>query len=146
LARKTVPPPLAARARPQNIQELADIAGVSTATVSRALAGTGNLSAATRDRIRTLAAELGFQPSSTARNLRTGRTGAIGVVVPLGHEQTQHLSDPFFMALLGSIADNLVERGYDLLLSRVVPRDPRWLDGIIAAGRVDGIIVVGQSD
>jgi DNA-binding LacI/PurR family transcriptional regulator len=148
LTRKSAPPaaPAARRAKPQNIQELAQIAGVSTATVSRALAGTGNLSAKTRERIRSLADELGFKPSSMARNLRTGRTGAIGVVVPLGHERTQHISDPFFMTLLANIADNLVERGFDLLLSRVVPNDPAWLDTIIDAGRIDGMIIVGQSD
>lgn len=142
----SLPPASINRPKPQNIQELAQIAGVSTATVSRALAGTGNLSATTRERIRKLADELGFKPSNMARNLRTGRTGAIGVVVPLGHERTQHISDPFFMALLANIADALVEHGYDLLLSRVVPNDPAWLDTIIDAGRVDGIIVVGQSN
>jgi DNA-binding LacI/PurR family transcriptional regulator len=106
--RKPKPELATDRSRPQNIQELARIAGVSAATVSRALAGTGNLSIATRDRIRALAHELGFQPSTTARNLRTGKSGAIGVVVPLGHERTQHISDPFFMTLLGHIADLLV--------------------------------------
>ncbi|MEI5688627.1 MULTISPECIES: LacI family DNA-binding transcriptional regulator [Sphingomonas] len=146
MARKPDPSPAATRAKPQNIQELARIAGVSSATVSRALAGTGNLSVQTRERVRALAEELGFRPSSMARNLRTGRTGAIGVVVPLGHERTQHISDPFFMTLLGHIADNVTERGYDLLLTRVVPNDPAWLDAIVDAGRVDGVIVVGQSD
>ena len=133
-------------ARPQNIQELAKIAGVSAATVSRALAGTGKVSRATRERIRTLADQLGFQPSSMARNLRTGRTGTIGVIVPLGHEKTQHISDPFFMTLLGHIADRLADRGYDLLLSRVVPRDTAWLSRLVDAGRVDGMIIVGQSN
>lgn len=133
-------------ARPQNIAELARIAGVSPATVSRALAGAGNLSQATRERIRGLATELGFQVSSTARTLRTGRTQTIGVVVPLGHEQTQHISDPFFMTLLGHIADRLADRGYDLLLSRIVPSDPAWLDRIVESGRVDGMIVIGQSN
>lgn len=134
------------QAKPQNIAELARIAGVSPATVSRALAGTGNLSQATRERIRGLAAEWGFQVSSTARTLRTGRTQTIGVVVPLGHEQTQHISDPFFMTLLGHIADELADRGHDLLLSRVVPSDPYWLDRIVDSGRVDGMIVIGQSN
>lgn len=140
------PSPTTGRSKPQNIQELAQIAGVSTATVSRALAGTGNLSPATRERIRGLADELGFRPSTMARNLRVGRTGAIGVVVPMGHERSQHLSDPFFMTMLGSIADLLVESGYDLLLSRVVPTQPSWLQAIVDAGRVDGLIVIGQSD
>lgn len=133
-------------ARPQNIQELAKIAGVSTATVSRALTGAGHLSAATRERIQKLAAELQFKPSMTARNLRIGRTGAIGVVVPLGHERTQHLSDPFFMTLISHVADRLADHGYDVLLSRVVPTDSSWLDRIAQSGRVDGIIVIGQSD
>lgn len=134
------------RTKPQNIQDLAEIAGVSAATVSRALAGTGKVSARTRARIRQLADELGFQPSTMARNLRTGRTGTIGVVVPLGHEQTQHISDPFFMTLLGHIADHLADRGYDLLLSRVVPSDPSWLDRLVAAGRTDGMLIIGQSN
>ena len=132
--------------RPQNIHELAKLAGVSAATVSRALAGTGKVSQATRERIRKLAAEHDFQPSTMARNLRTGRTGTIGVIVPLGHEKTQHLSDPFFMTLLGHIADRLADREYDLLLSRVVPSDPSWLRQLVDSGRVDGMIVIGQSN
>ena len=143
---KTRPGSKTAGARPQNIQELAKIAGVSTATVSRALTGAGHLSSATRERIQKLAAELQFKPSMTARNLRIGRTGAIGVVVPLGHERTQHLSDPFFMTLISHVADRLADHGYDVLLSRVVPADGNWLDRIAQSGRVDGIIVIGQSD
>ena len=143
---KTRPGSKTAGARPQNIQELAKIAGVSTATVSRALTGAGHLSTATRERIQKLAAELQFKPSMTARNLRIGRTGAIGVVVPLGHERTQHLSDPFFMTLISHVADRLADHGYDVLLSRVVPTDGNWLDRIAQSGRVDGIIVIGQSD
>lgn len=134
------------RERPQNIHELAKLAGVSASTVSRALAGTGKVSQATRERIRKLAAGYDFQPSSMARNLRTGRTGTIGVIVPLGHEKTQHLSDPFFMTLLGHIADRLADRGYDLLLSRVVPSDPSWLRQLVDSGRVDGMIIIGQSN
>lgn len=146
MPRKTISERNGERAKPQNIHELAEIAGVSAATVSRALAGTGKVSSATRARIRNLAEELGFQPSSMARNLRTGRTGTIGVIVPLGHEKTQHISDPFFMTLLGYVADRLSDRGYDLLLIRIVPSDPEWLSRLVDAGRVDGMIIVGQSN
>ena len=132
--------------KPQNIQDLAKIAGVSAATVSRALAGTGNISVGTRDRIRALAEEYDFRPSNMARNLRTGRTGTVGVIVPLGHEKTQHISDPFFMTLLGFIADRIADRGYDLLLSKVVPHDPEWLSRQVDTGRVDGMIIIGQSN
>ena len=137
---------MAGQKRIRNIGDLAKIAGVSPGTVSRALSGKGLLSAETRDRIRALAEEYDFQPNALARNLRTQRTGAIGVIFPLGHERTQNVSDPFFMTLLGHLADGLTERGYDLVLSRVIPEGPSWLDRIIDSGRADGLIVIGQSD
>ncbi|MBA4043782.1 MAG: LacI family transcriptional regulator [Erythrobacter sp.] len=128
------------------LAELAELAGVSVATVSRSLAGNPVIAKATRDRIVSLARERGYKVNRAARNLRLGRTGAIGVVLPLGHEAEQHLSDPFFMSLLGPLADAIADRGHDLLLSRVVPADDQWLDAIVDGGRVDGVIIVGQSD
>jgi DNA-binding LacI/PurR family transcriptional regulator len=135
-----------AKAKVRNIADLAKIAGVSPGTVSRALSGSSLISEKTRARIRALADKHAFRPSSVARNLRTQRTGAIGVVIPLGHERGQHISDPFFMTLLGYLADDLTERGYDLVLSRVIPDSGKWLETIIDAGRSDGVIVIGQSD
>jgi DNA-binding LacI/PurR family transcriptional regulator len=128
------------------LAELAKLAGVSVATVSRSLSGNPAIAVATRERVTALAREHGFQINQAARNLRLKRTGAIGVVLPLGHEKDQHLSDPFFMGMIGSLADAIAERGRDLLLSRVIPRDDRWLDAIVDAGRVDGVIVIGQSN
>ena len=69
-----------------SLAELAKIAGVSISTVSRSLAGNPAIAERTRERIVTLARENGFQINQAARNLRLGRTGAIGVVLPLGHE------------------------------------------------------------
>lgn len=126
--------------------ELAKIAGVSVSTASRALSDHPRVARSTRERIVALAQEHGFRLNQTASALRKQRTGAIGVVVPLGHEVDQALSDPFFMGLLGGLADALARRGYDLFLSRVVPHGPRWLDDVIASGRVDGIVLIGQSD
>jgi DNA-binding LacI/PurR family transcriptional regulator len=128
------------------LADLAELAGVSVATVSRSLAGNPVIAAATRARIVALASEHGFQVNQAARNLRLKRTGAIGVVLPLGHEVDQHLSDPFFMSLLGPLADAIADRGHDMLLSRVIPQDDRWLDVIVDAGRVDGVIMIGQSN
>ena len=73
-----------------------------------------------------------------ASRLRRGRTGVVGVVVPLGHEKRQHLSDPFFMAILAQLADLLTENGYDVMLSRVVPDDAGWLHRISGSGMLDG--------
>lgn len=134
------------RPRIRNIADLAKIAGVSPGTVSRALSGAGLISQKTRERIQALAREHEFRPNIMARNLRIQRTGAIGVLIPLGHETGQHISDPFFITMLGLLADALTERGYDLVLSRVIPTDDDWLESYADSGRVDGIIVIGQSD
>lgn len=130
----------------RNISDLAVLAGVSAGTVSRALADSPLISVKTRERIQAIAREHDFRPNAIARNLRTQRTGAIGVVIPLGHETGQHISDPFFMTMLGLLADSLTERGYDLLLSRIIPSDPQWLSRMADSGRVDGLIIIGQSD
>ena len=90
--------------------------------------------------------EYGFRPNQMARRLRVKETNVIGVVVPLGHEQRQHLSDPFFMAILGHLADALTESGYDIMLSRVIPNADDWLERIVESGMLDGVLIIGQSD
>ena len=133
-------------ARIKNIIELAKLAGVSPGTVSRALTGKGTLSEKTRAKVVELARQHGFRLNQMASRLRTQRTGVVGVVFPLGHARHQHISDPFFMTMLGALADQLTESGYDLMLSRVVPGDGEWLDRIVDSGMLDGTIVIGQSD
>lgn len=130
----------------KNIAELARIAGVSAGTVSRALADKSLVNKETRERIQALAREHGFRPNQMARRLRTQQTGVIGVVIPLGHERRQHISDPFFMTLFGYLADELTESGHDLMLSRVIPGDDEWLDRIVDSGMLDGALVIGQSN
>lgn len=132
--------------RVRNITDLARLAGVSPGTVSRALADSSLIAKKTREKIQALAREHDFRPNVMARNLRIKRAGAIGVIIPLGHETGQHISDPFFMTMLGHLADALTERGHDLLLSRVIPTDPHWLNRVVDSGRVDGVILIGQSD
>lgn len=133
--------------RIRTLADLARLAGVSAGTVSRALAGSALVKPKTRDHIRELARRHGFRPNQMASKLRSRRTGVIGVVIPLGHEQRQHISDPFFMTLLGALADELTERGYDLMLRRAIPdRNGDWLQGMTGSGMVDGVVVIGQSD
>jgi len=132
--------------RVRNIGELAKLAGVSAGTVSRALANKSLVNAETRERIQALAREHGFRPNQMASKLRTQRSNVIGVVVPLGHERSQHISDPFFMTLLGHLADGLTERGYDLMLSRVLPDHDDWLDRIVDSGMLEGVLLIGQSN
>jgi DNA-binding LacI/PurR family transcriptional regulator len=128
------------------LAEIAAEAGVSVSTVSRALAGNSMIGLATRERVVEIAARRGFQINQAARSLRLRRTQAIGLVLPLGHERGQHLSDPFFNAMMGFLADAIVGREHDLLLSRIIPVDASWLDRLVGSGRVDGVLVIGQSD
>jgi DNA-binding LacI/PurR family transcriptional regulator len=129
-----------------NMAELARRAGVSISTISRALAGSSVVNKQTRDRIAELARELDFQPNTQARNLRLQRTQAIGVLLPLGHQSDQHLNDPFFLSMLGYLADAIADRGYDMLLSKVIPASDTWLDEIVRRNRVDGVVIIGQSN
>ncbi|ATE65056.1 LacI family DNA-binding transcriptional regulator [Rhizorhabdus dicambivorans] len=138
--------PVKGKGEVNSISDIARLAGVSASTVSRALAGSKMISTDTRNRINDLAREHGFQLNQMARNLRLKRTNAIGIIFPLGHEVGQLVSDPFFITMLGHIADGVTARGYDLLLTRIIPDDDGWLDGLVNSGRVDGLIVIGQSD
>ena len=131
----------------RTIADLAKLAGVNPATVSRALADKSIVNAKTREKIQALARQHGFRPNQMASKLRTQRTGVIGVAIPLGHDHRQQISDTFFMTLLGHLADELTEKNYDLMLSRVIPdREEDWLERITGSGMVDGLIVIGQSD
>ncbi len=130
----------------RTLADLARLAGVHPATVSRALAGKTVVNDETRARIAALAIQHGFQPNLMARRLRTQRTGVIGIAVPLGHERRQHVSDPFFLTLFGHLADALTERGYDIMLSRIIPDTEDWLHRVVRSGTVDGVLLIGQSD
>lgn len=131
----------------RTLADLARLAGVSAGTVSRALAGKTLVNVETRERIQSLARLHGFRPNQMASKLRSQRTGVIGVVIPLGHDLHQQISDPFFLTLLGALADELTESGYDLMLSRAIPDGTDdWLERVTGSGMVDGVIVIGQSD
>jgi DNA-binding LacI/PurR family transcriptional regulator len=125
--------------------DLARQAGVSASTVSRALAGSTLVAKAKREQILKLARDSGYVVNTTARNLRLQRTQQISVVIPLGHEAGQPLTDPFFVQMLGHLADEITTRGYGMLLQKVLPPMENWLDRLVGAQRSDGIIVIGQS-
>ncbi|WP_295835397.1 LacI family DNA-binding transcriptional regulator [uncultured Microbacterium sp.] len=120
------------------IDDVARAAGVSTATVSRALSGRGPVSTATRDRVLAAADRLGYVVSAAASSLATGRTRAVGVVVPF-------LDRWFFSTVLAGISDELVRRGFDITLYSV-SSDPgerrRVFDDHLRRRRIDGVITI----
>ncbi len=124
--------------------DLARIAGVSVSTVSRALAGSALVNEKTRKRIVELASSLRFSVNVGAQNLRRGQTQTIAVVLPKAATDAQPVSDPFFMALLGELADALTSHGYDMLFTRVSEDNLDDLERIVRSGRALGVIVIGQ--
>jgi DNA-binding LacI/PurR family transcriptional regulator len=125
--------------------DIAALAGVSASTVSRALAGSPLVAKKKRESIMRLALERGYVVNSMARNLRLRRTQTLSVVIPLGHEAGQHLTDPFFVEMLGFLADEITQRGYGMFLQKILPPMDNWLPKLIGAHQSDGIIVIGQS-
>lgn len=124
--------------------DIARLAGVSKATVSRALNHSPLVNEETRTRILALASSLKYTINIGAQNLRLKQNRTVGVVVPFDSDTRKHLSDPFFLSMLGSLADALAERGFDMLLSRV---DAQQIDAAAQpfdTGRVIGIILIGQ--
>jgi LacI family transcriptional regulator len=98
-----------APARRPLLADVAERAGVSLGTASRALNGRGELSEETRRSVQQVADELGFRPSPVARSLRSGRSLTIGLVVP-------HLSHAFYSGVTEGAQATLEENGYRLIL------------------------------
>lgn len=126
------------------MDDIARLAGVSKSTVSRALADSPLVNDRTKARIRELAQQHQYTIDQRARNFRLQQTNTIAVAFPVRHNREQHISDPFFLDLLGHLADGLTERGYAMLLTKPKMGDDNWLDDLVSAHRADGLILMGQ--
>jgi DNA-binding LacI/PurR family transcriptional regulator len=153
-ARTAAPAAQAAQAAPRNsppaaqvrlqMEDIAQLAGVSISTVSRALNQSSLVNAKTRERIEKLARSLKYSVNVGASNLRSQRNRTVAVVLPYDPTTRQGVSDPFFVSLMGSLADALNERGYDMLVSRVDAERLTLAGDITASGRAIGVIMIGQ--
>jgi len=120
------------------IDDVARLAGVSTATVSRALSGNGPVSDRTRARVVQAASELGYVVSSDASSLASGRTRNIGAVVP-------HLNRWFFTSVIEGAERVLLGQGYDLTLYNLSGdggERRRVFDHHLLRNRVDAVFTV----
>ncbi len=99
-----------------------------------------------RQRILALAEEHGYVVNQAARNLRLQSTRTIGLVLPMGHEVDQQITDPFQLELIGHLSEAVFRRGYDLLISKIHDARPGWLKTLVQSHRFDAMLVLGQSD
>ncbi|WP_034278171.1 LacI family DNA-binding transcriptional regulator [Actinospica robiniae] len=136
---------MATKPRPARRPTIADIAaraGLTKAAVSFALNGQPGVSPATRERVRAIAREIGWQPNTAARALTDGRAGAFGLVIdrPAGSLGVE----PFFMQLVAGIQGELAEERSALLFT--VAEDHRAESELHRAWwaqrRVDGVLLV----
>lgn len=92
-----------------NIREVANAAGVSVATVSRALATPEKVSATSLKKVKDAIASVGYRPNMLARNFRAARSYAIVVLVP-------DITNPYFSQVIRAIEDTAQQKGYAVLL------------------------------
>jgi DNA-binding LacI/PurR family transcriptional regulator len=120
------------------IEDVARKAGVSTATVSRALRGLPHVSEQTRAVVTRAASDLGYVVSRSASRLATGRTLAVAVIAP-------YLERWFYSQLVSAIEGELRQSGFDALLIGIAEpahhrREP--FDPTTLRGRVDAVVVL----
>ncbi|KAA3609204.1 MAG: LacI family transcriptional regulator [Calditrichaeota bacterium] len=120
-----------------NIHDIARKAGVSVATVSRALNNNGPVSEKTRQRIKQIAQEHDYKPSFIAKGFARQRSETIGVILPA-------LVDEFFTEVLHGIDEEASRANcYTLVSSSHVQRDiVETLSDFMAGGRVDGVVLM----
>ena len=135
------PNPTIPRRERATIEDVASAAGVSVATVSRALRGLPNVAVPTRERIEKIAAELSYRADPAASRLAAGRSRAVAVAVPL-------LDGWYFAHVLAGAEAVFAEAGYDTIIVAVGARG-QGRHVLENAGpisrRVDGLICVDLS-
>lgn len=130
----------------RTLADIAKLAGVSESTVSRALSNNKLISEKTRSKIQQLAIDNDFKINTSARNLRLQKSNTIAVVLLISSKHDQSVSDPFILSILGVIADELNELGYDLLLGSHKGSNQELINHYFDSKRADGLIVFGQGD
>ncbi len=127
------------RAAPATIRDVADRAGVSTATVSRVLAGIGNPKPDTAAAVVRAVQELGYRPSGVARSLRMKRTRTLGLIVT-------DIQNPFFPELVQAADSAARGLNYSIILGSAAYDEHRamhYLD-LMVDRRVDGLIIASS--
>ncbi|MDO4164244.1 MAG: LacI family DNA-binding transcriptional regulator [Bacteroides sp.] len=118
------------------IKDIAKYLSVSTATVSRALSGDKNIRSETRDKVLEAAQLLGYKSNPVGKNLQSGRTNTVGVIIP-------EIVTPFFLRIVEGIQDVLYAKGLKVIIAQSGEDPVRERENLQMLDRfmVDGIII-----
>ena len=131
-----------ATTRPVTVHDVAALAGVSTATVSRVVNGNPRVGPQVKAKVTLAIEELGYVPNPSARSLMTHRTGAIGVVILESADRL--FGDPFFGQLMLGINAGLAERDRRFVLMLAPTREEEArIERHLVSAQIDGIVLVG---
>jgi len=125
--------------------DIAHRAGVSQATVSRALRNSPLVNVETRKRIQQIAREMNYQVNRSAAGLRSQQSRTIALLLFEDDTSDDSQINPFFLSLLGHITRAAAAAQYDVLVSFQQLSDD-WLNEYQASNRADGIILLGYGD
>ncbi|WP_255350073.1 MULTISPECIES: DNA-binding transcriptional regulator CytR [Grimontia] len=120
------------------MKDVAHLAGVSTATVSRALMNPEKVSASTRKKVEQAVMEAGYSPNSLARNLRRNESKTIVAIVP-------DICDPYFTEIIRGIEEAAMEHGYLVLLGDSGQQESRESSfvNLVFTKQADGMLLLG---
>lgn len=125
-----------------NLRELSEHLGLSQTTVSRALNGYPEVKEATRNRVMAAAKAHNYRPNTRAKSLATGRTMAIGHVIPLSNRH--EMVNCVFSDFIAGAGEAYAKRGYDMRVSVVEDdQEAEAYRRLAETGMVDGVIVHG---
>ena len=130
----------------QTLEDIAQLANVSTSTVSRALNNSPLLNEETKERIQAIAREHNFRINVSARNLRLRQSHTIAFVAPTYYPEFFSGEDLFGLEILSGVGNGLHALGYDLLIIHIDPDDTDWAQSYLDSGRVDGFMLMTSSN
>jgi DNA-binding LacI/PurR family transcriptional regulator len=133
--------------KPENptSRDIADAAGVSQATVSRALRNSPLVRPETRARIHEIARDLNYFVNRNAAGLRTHQSNTIALLLFEETARDHSRVNPFFLSMLGNITRAAANSGYDVLVS-FQEMDNDWHVQYQVSNRADGLILLGYGD
>ena len=127
------------------LEDLAEIAGVSIATVSRALNDSPAVNEQTKREIWNLARKNGYNLRPTMPTSLDRAAATISIIIPPPQGREGWLLDPFFQELIGSVGEAARERKCDLLISHAAPQNYDDLSRLLELNQSEGVIILGQS-